>query len=141
MTAKEFLQQALLIYKKLDSKIEQLIRLKEISRKMTSVMSVVPKNTNGADSSMENAIVNVIARAEILSNDIVCLLGAQEKISIAISKIDNPDEKIILEYRYLTFKTWREISSAMRITIRHAHRLHDDAIKNFAAVYDVTKCH
>ena len=56
----------------------------------------------------------------------------------SINAMPNPDERLILELRYLCYKTWPEIAEAMSLSESHIHRLHGFALMNFSVPVDQT---
>ena len=146
MTAKEFLQQVFEAYKDADSKLEQIDRLQSLATRTTSVIRNTPiGNSNGLSSRIEQAICAVAGQNEKLSEEIERLLNVRCEVADAIAKISNPSERRILEYRYLAFMSWREISQAMKTGLRTIYRLLDCALKNFAACHQMSlfgsQCH
>lgn len=139
MTAKEFLQRVFIVYQGVDSKLEQIARLQSLATRTTTVMRSVPCCSGTSLSSrVEQAIVALDGQCECLADEINHLLDVRRQVEEAIAKVSNPMERCILEYRYFSFKSWKEISHSMKVGLRTIYRLHDRAIKNFSAV---TKCH
>lgn len=139
MTAKEFLQQVFDVYKDIDSKLGQIARLQSLATRTTTVIHNTPiGNSRGLSSRVEQAIVEVSGQSDCLATEIKHLLDVRKEVISAIAKVANPDERRILEYRYLAFFSWKEISCSMKSGLRTVYRLHDRALKSFA---DVTQCH
>lgn len=57
-------------------------------------------------------------------------------ITHLIKFVDNHEYQIILEQRYLCFKTWEQISVDMGYSIQHTFRLHDKALKEVGRIYE-----
>lgn len=138
MTAKEFLQQVFNAYQEVDSKLEQMARLQSLAARTTTVMHGAPCGGNALSSRIERAIIAIQEQSEYLADEINHLLDVRREVSEAIAHVADPAERRILEYRYLAFLSWKEISNSMKSGLRTIYRLHDRALKNFAAV---TKCH
>ena len=135
MTGKEFLQQVFVAYKEIDSKIEQIARLQSLATRTTTVIKSIPcgKGTT-LSSRVENAVLSIQGQTEYLAKEINHLLEVRREVSDAIAKVQNHDERIVLEYRYLCFYSWKQISHAMRMSLRTIFRLHDRALKNFSVL-------
>ena len=139
MTAKEFLQQVFIAYQNVDSKLEQIAHLQSLATRTTTVIRSTPCGNGSALSSrVEQAILAIDSQSEQLADEINCLLAVRREVSEAISRVDDSTQRRVLEYRYLAFKSWKEISHAMKTGIRTIYRIHDRALKNFAAV---SQCH
>lgn len=137
MTGKEFLQQALRIYRQMDCNLEQLQRLQELARKITPVLSGTPTVSTESYSRIETAVVEIQAQSDFLSRDIAGYLEARAQIASAIAKVPKENERLILEYRYLSFKSWRYIANAMNVTARRIYQLHEQALENFEKNFSV----
>lgn len=129
MTAKEYLGQARFLDMRINSKIQQVMRLNELATKCTSTISDMPKNPNRGGSRMENAIVNIIALEEEINCDIDKLVDLKREIMVAIKSIPNAEYQTILEKRYLCFITWEQIAVDTSYSIQHIHRMHSAALK------------
>lgn len=128
MTAKEFLERAFKIYRKLDCSLEQLQRLQDLSKKISSVISNTPTISNKSYSKIEVAVTEFQAQSEILTDDIAEYSRVRLEIADTISKVPNETERLILDYRYLSFKSWRYIASILNITARRVYQLHEQAL-------------
>lgn len=139
MTDKEFLQQVFIAYQEVDSKLEQIARLQSLATRTTTVIHDTPcGNGTALSSRVERAVIAIQGQTEFLADEINHLLNVRREVADAIAKVRDPTERRVLEYRYLAFKSWKEISHAMKAGLRHVYRLHDRALKNFGVV---TKCH
>ena len=139
MTEKEFLQQVFIAYKEVDSKLEQIARLQSLATRTTTVIHGTPSGNGTALSSrVESAVISIQAQSEFLADEINHLLDVRQRVADEIAKVTNHDERLVLEYRYLAFRSWKEISHVMKIGLRTVFRLHDRALENFAAV---SQCH
>lgn len=139
MTAKEFLQQVFIAYQAADCKLEQMARLQSMATRTTTVIHSTPcGNGSALFSRIENAVASIQGQSEQLADEITHLLQVRSEVSAVVAKVANSAERRVLEYRYLCFYSWKEISHAMKIGIRTIYRLHEKALKDFAAV---TNCH
>ena len=102
MTAKEFLKQVFQAYQDADSKIEQMARLQSLATRTTTVIRSAPVG-NGSDlsSRVERAIVAISGQNEHLADEIQHLLDVREEVAAAIANVPVPNERRVLEYRYL----------------------------------------
>ncbi len=49
--------------------------------------------------------------------------------------LDSHEYQILLEQRYLCFKSWEQISVDLGYSIQHTFRLHDAALEELAVYY------
>ena len=133
MTAKEFLQQVFIAYQEADSKLEQIARLQSLATRTTTVIHSTPcGNGTSLTSRVEQAIVSIDEQSDKLADELKHFMQVRDTVADAINKITAPNERRLLEFRYLAFKSWKEISHSMKISIRYAYMLHERALKNFS---------
>jgi hypothetical protein len=128
--SKEFLSKAYLIDKRITSKIEQILRLRELAMKANSVLSDMPPNATRNFRKMEEAITKMIDLENEISEDINYLADLKQKVVKAIKKIGNPEYQVILEMRYLCFESWEKIAVNMHYSVRHIFKLHGEALNS-----------
>lgn len=132
MTVKEFLQQVYLAHRAIDIKLEQINRLQSLATRVTTTLKAVPNGANSFDSRIENSVVMIQEKISALTKEISDLMTVNEKVTTAISHVDNSDERAILEYRYLCFFSWKEIARLLKFSLRQVFLLHNRALKNFS---------
>ena len=129
MTRKEYLNQAYWLDRRIDSKLEQLSALKEMATKTTSIMNddVVSHSRNLH--SLQDVISKIIDMQAEINNDIDHLVNLKQEIMQVIKEVQNPEHQILLEQRYLCFKSWESVAEELGYNIRHVYRLHDEAVE------------
>lgn len=132
MTAKEYLSQAYRIDQRINSKLEQIVSLRELATKATSTLSDTPPSGTRNVHSMEGVIVKMIDLEEEINKDIDTLVDLKREFVFIIKKISNPEYQTLLELRYLCFKTWEQIAVEMGYSLQHIFRIHDKALKEIS---------
>lgn len=130
MTAKEYLSQAYRLDKRIDSKIEQLKSLNLLATKCTSTLSDMPKSQSISNSRLEDTVVKIVDLQEEINMDIDSLVDLKRDIVKTIKSVQNPEYQIILELRYLCFKTWKEIAVQMNCSIDNVFKIRKNALKS-----------
>lgn len=130
MTAKEYLSQAYRLDKRIDSKIEQLKSLNLLATKCTSTLSDMPKIQSISNSRLEDTVVKIVDLQEEINRDIDSLVDLKRDIVRTIKSVQNPEYQIILELRYLCFKTWEEIAVQMNCSIDNVFKIRKNALKS-----------
>ena len=138
MNAKEFLGQVRYVDRAIDSKLEQAERLRTESTKATSLVSDMPRGNSLNHQRLENTIIKIIDLEHEINRDIDRLIDLKKAARESINTMSNPDERLILELRYLCYKTWPEIAEAMGLSESHVHRLHGFALISFTVPEDPT---
>lgn len=132
MNAKEYLSQATWLDQMIDSKLEQLEALKSLSMKVTS--SFTKEKISGGNiekSKMESTIVKVIDLENEINADIDRLINLKKNIQNTINKMEDINQQLLLELRYLSRKGWDEIAALMGYDPRTVYRMHGKALKEF----------
>lgn len=129
MTAKEYLNQAYWLDRRIDSKLEQLSALRDTATKTTAVMdSEVVSHTRNVHS-LQDVIAKIIDIQEEINGDIDALVDLKRDIMRTIKGVADPEGQTVLELRYLCFKRWEEISVIMNYSVRRIYQIHDAAME------------
>ena len=131
MTAKEYLSQAYWLDRRINSKLEQLSSLNDMATRSTSVMSddVVSRTRNVH--AMEDVIAKIVDMKAEVNAEIDRLVDLKRDMTRLIKLVKNPQYQLILEMRYLTYKSWREIAEALELDDRYVYKLHGLALREF----------
>jgi hypothetical protein len=128
MTAKEFLGQAWRVDRLIDAKLEQVAVLRSLVTKATTTLSDMPKAETSDSHRMEDIIIKMVDMEAEIKSDIDKLLALKKEIAAAIKNVANVEHQILLELRYLAFKPWSAITSALNCGTDHVYRLHRAAL-------------
>ena len=134
MTPKEFLQQAFVAHKEIEIRLEQITNLQALATQTTTVIKAAPGGSNIFRSRVENAVILIQEHTAQLADEVTRLIEITKKISSAIALVPNVNERAILEYRYLCFFSWQQISAVMKTGVDNVWRLHRCALKKFRTV-------
>ncbi len=137
MKIKEYLGQTYRIDHRINSKLDQISALHDLATKASSTVSDMPGSPNRNIHKMEDVIVKIIGLEEEVNQDIDELVDLKTDITHLIKTLENHEYQIILEQRYLCFKTWEQISVDMGYSIQHTFRLHDKALKALSGNFEV----
>lgn len=129
MNAKEYLSQAYRIDQRINSKLEQIVSLRELATKATSTLSDTPVSGTRNVQSMECIIAKMIDLEVEINQDIDTLVDLKREIVSLIKQIQNTEYQTLLELRYLCFKTWEQIAVNLGYSVQHTFRIHDMALK------------
>ena len=135
MKIKEYLMQAYRIDQRINSKLEQIASLHDLATKATVTFSDMPRNPNKGKSKIEDAIIKIMELEDEINHDIDKLVDLKTDITHLIKNLDSHEYQIILEQRYLCFKSWEQISVDLGYSIQHTFRLHDAALTDLERFY------
>ena len=117
------------MYRCLIGRSERIVRLQELTRRVTTIVNGIPSGKPSDNAAMEKASVEVQEQIRLMAEDMINFLASLDKISRAISLVEDDEERTVLEYRYLSFQTWKEVSVSMGLSLQHVYRLHSRALE------------
>ena len=129
MTAKEYLGQAYRLDQRINSKLEQVMSLRDLTTKATATISDMPGGGSRNVYRMQDIIGKIIDLEDEINQDIDALVDLKRKMVTTIKAVADPECQTLLELRYLCFKTWEQIAVDMQYSTRNIYKLHDRAIK------------
>lgn len=128
MTAKEYLGQAYRLDQRINSKLEQVLSLRELTTKATATMSDMPGGGSQNVYKMQDIIGKIVDLESEINADIDKLVDLKREMVAVIKAVENPEYQTLLELRYLCFKTWEQIAVYMGYESRYLHKLHQRAL-------------
>lgn len=128
MTTKEYLSQAYRLDQRIHSKLEQVSTLRSLAQKMTNSFGNEGGRGVRTQSPMENTIVKILDLEREIDKEIYSLIDLKQEIMEVISSVEDIDCQLLLELRYLTFKTWEQIAEIMNFTLQWVYALHQKAL-------------
>ncbi|TFJ55459.1 hypothetical protein CKN96_12720 [Carnobacterium maltaromaticum] len=133
MTPKEYLKQAYRIDKRIDKEVLRLKELRELAGCAQTVsygelISSPNRNT-------EAPFVKVMEKVYLLENhinqQIDKYVDLKRQMSDAIDALPNPDQNLVLSYRYVHGWTWEQIAEELNADRSTVLRWHAKALKLF----------
>ena len=109
-------------------KQQELEYLMNLAQGLCSPTYALGTRINSGFATKESTICAIINLRRQIENEIKELMNSYTKIKNAIIKLDNKEFKMLLELRYLTYKTWEEIAEIMNYSPRHIVRVHEKAL-------------
>ena len=134
MTAKEYLKQAYLLDKQINVEIQELEHLRNMRGTIQgcSYGEKVGSNPNrNTEAPFIKTIEKIWEYEQKIDAKIDKLVDLRSEINAAIEKMENPEERLLLKYRYLKNESWEDISYELNVSYRTVHRIHASALNNF----------
>ena len=132
MSTKDYLSQAYRIDQRINSKLAQVMSLRDLLGKATGTLSGAPKAATPNPHSMEEPIAKMVDLENEINEDIDALVDLKAEIMRRIKRVENTEYQTILELRYLCFKRWEEIAVEMGYSLRRLYELHDCALEEIS---------
>lgn len=141
MNAREYLEKL----RSLDIRIDELIRQHDemldtlaLLKSMDYTKDRVQVSPEGG-AGYENTVEKVVDSEAEIVRLIDDLVDMKREAEVHIEKMEKPEEKQLLRYRYLLNFKFEQIAEVMSYTNRHIYRLHDTALESFQTVLDKGK--
>ena len=128
MNAKEYLGQAYRLDQQINSKLEQAEMLRSLTQKVTATYGGEVVSHTRRVTSHEDIIVRLIEAEEDLNRAVDQLIDLKAEISRLIGQVQNASYRMILEKRYLCYKSWDQIADDMQYTRRWLLTKHERAL-------------
>lgn len=132
MTAKEYLNQGY--------RLEQIIKLikmdieywQELASSIQSSGFEEHYNaTRNKEAPFVNTIFKIMEYEDKLNKKLELHLKLKQEMQDAIEKIDNNDERLVLEFRYIKNYTWPRIADLLYVDESTVRRWHNKALNHF----------
>lgn len=128
MTAREYLEQAYRLNERIDCKLTQLSQLKDMATNITSNLSDVCVQKTHNDHKLEDTIVKIVEQEKEINAEIDAMVDLKDEIKRTIEKVPSVEQRLVLEERYLCFRSWEKIATHMSYGIRWVYKIHGKAL-------------
>ncbi len=129
MTAREYLDQAYKLDQRINSKLEQVSVLNDLALKTTGVITGMPHSPNHGGSRVSDAIDRIVDLQDEIQREVVELVDIKRGIMHVIKAVDDVDCRLLLEMRYLCYRSWEQIAVDMGYCIDNVFRVHRKALR------------
>ncbi len=131
MTAKEYLHQAYRLDHRINSDIEELQRLREMSCSLSSPQLGDRVQTSGNNEApFVRCVIKIREMEEKINSEIDLFVDLKKEIRSVIEKVGNTDEQMVLRYRYIHNMTWLEIGDELHADKSTIRRWHGQALSH-----------
>lgn len=130
MTAKEYLQQAYRIDRKIKLDTEKLVATRSALYGKTARYDSDGSKPVPCGNVAERAVLRVMELEERLSKEIDELTAKLREIELAVNAVPDEVQREVLTRRYLLYQKWEDIAEEMNYSVQHIFRLHGAALKN-----------
>lgn len=128
MRTKEFLSQAFYLDRKIEANMYEVQRLNSLARNATACFDGMPKSNHSGRSKIEEAVVKICELEETIGEQMIELVELKKKIRQAIESVGDVECETILSERYLSYKSWEEISDHFCCCLDNVYRIHRKAL-------------
>jgi len=129
MTAKEYLGQAYRLDQRINSKLEQVQSLRELSVKASATLTDMPRSGTRNVQRMEDIIAKMVDIETEINNDIDDLISTKQEVMSIIKGVAKQEHQSLLELRYMCFKSWEQIACELNYSISWVLKVHHKALR------------
>ncbi len=124
---KEKLKSAAAWQKFLEEDYLELQRLRDNANKITPTYSQAPA-CSGFGQKLGRNVILVIEQEQLIQEHMHNLLEALQEVRQLVDLVEKPELRIVLQMRYLNYKTWEQIATELEYSWAHVHRMHNRAL-------------
>ena len=136
MMASLFMSRAFRLEAQVQSKLQQIERLRSMASKVTSNTANEPVSHTRDVTEMQDAVIRIMEEEEILKTRIKMLMDVKEQIRDVIEHVDDVTLQLILEKRYLLYESIKEIAADLGYTYRWTEKKHKKALQEADRIID-----
>ena len=134
--AKQILQDFRKLDRLVSEKTERLAALMEAATRATSSMEAERISGTGERSRVESLMIRKIDLEKQLDGSIDELNARRYRIQDAIDRVEDPDQRSLLDMRYIDGKRWLFIMDRLHVGETTSRRIHHAALEAFMRAYD-----
>ena len=131
-----FMSRAFRLEAQVQSKLQQIERLRSLASKVTSNTANEPVSHTRDVTEMQDAVIRIMEEEEILKTRIKMLMDVKEQIRDVIEHVDDVTLQLILEKRYLLYESIKEIAADLGYTYRWTEKKHKKALQEADRIID-----
>ena len=129
MTAKDYLKQAYRLDNRINSSIAEIERLRRMANSIGAPGFEEHFNPNHpTEAPFVRRLERIWELEKAIDAEIDKLVDLKEQMRGVIEKVSNPDEQMVLRYRYIHNMTWEQIGDELHADSRTVRRWHGDAL-------------
>lgn len=131
MTAKEYLRQAYRLDHRINADIAEMERLRDMACSIRSSGTGPHYNsTRVTEAPFARTLEKLWAMEERINAEIDKLIDLKAQIMTVIGSITDPDERMVLQYRYVENMTWEQIGDKLCMDESTIRRRHQKALQH-----------
>ena len=131
MTVKEYLKQAHRLDRRINAHLANVQQLREMATSLSSPSFGAKVQSSQKDGApFVRQVERIILLEEKINAETDMLVALKEQIHDAISTVEDANESMILQYRYVQGRSWESIAALLNVDISTAYRWHAKALQH-----------
>jgi DNA-directed RNA polymerase specialized sigma subunit len=135
MDAKQFLRQIRQLDQEINSKLEEVEKLRSLAEKMTSTLSHDNVSQSGCGDRVSEVVAKIVDLDREITRSVDRMIDLKDKAIRLINQLDEPNHRLVLILRYINGYTWEQIAVKMGYVFQWVHVLHGRALREFAKLH------
>jgi DNA-binding CsgD family transcriptional regulator len=123
MNCKKYFEEYKSINNKIEYKLEEIRKLEELSTKITKSNQREQVDATKDPHKLAKLVEKISDYKKEIENDMIIMLETSKNINKTISKIENINERKIIELHYIGGKTFEEIAEILNYSTRQIYNL------------------
>ena len=134
MTAREYMNRAFEIDRRIRARRRRLAYLKSCIGSVGNGMDGMPKGSPHVTSVMEEQAIRIVDLENSIAEDERNLVSVRAEIAKAIGHVGNETLATILQMRYLDYMKWEDIMATLDYCRSYLYELHGRALQSIGAI-------
>lgn len=130
----EYLLQVELYDTHINSKLEELARLKALATKITSTLKQEAVSGGGAGDRLGDTVVKIADMQNEINNAIDAYVEKKKEVTRIIEQVKNPDQLSVLVKCYILHETLEQVACDMGYSYRNVCYIHGRALQAVAEI-------
>lgn len=131
MGVKQYLQQARALDSMVNTKLEEIDRLRSLVEKITPKYGAEQVQSSHNNQQLASTVAKITDLEAELNAEIDKLVDLKTEINNKLGLMVNDNYKLILTMRYINCLPWWQISYNLQLDMRWVYRIHKNALKEF----------
>jgi len=136
LEAKEYLGRAHRMREFIAAREEQLAELREAALRVNSFGAANLGKRTDYKGYTEAVVCKIMDLETAITKDIGDMVDAMKEIRASIYEVEDKSMRLLLEMRYLNFKTMEDICEQIGYSERHIYRVHEEALRRVRLPYE-----
>ena len=130
MTIKEYLHQTYRLNQRINAHLEECQALRCLATSISSFSGGEKvRSSRSKEAPFVRQIEKILFLEERMNADIDLLLELKEQIHTLIQTLNDPEEQLIIRYRYILGYHWEAIAGTLGMGVSSVHRKHRAALE------------
>ncbi|WP_019543959.1 DUF1492 domain-containing protein, partial [Selenomonas bovis] len=118
-----------------NSRLRRLSDLRQLAGQVTSSLGREPVSGSANVHKLDGTIAKIVDMECEINEEIDRLVDAKREAMAVIRQVKHPDQQLVLELRYLDFKSWPSIAEEMGLSTRWVQTLHERALATVENIF------